>query len=153
MCPAAPVTNALRPALAADVAGCVTLLRDWIDETPWMPPLWERAAMEAFWSEVFADDTAWVAERGGQLVGFCFRDEDNLGALYVAAAMRGGGVGKRLLDQAKAGCEELTVWAFEANVQARRFYRREGLVEVSRELDEELGLVDVEHRWRRPVQP
>jgi len=82
-------------------------------------------------------------------VGFCVRQEDNLTALYVARDFRGQGVGKSLLDLAKADRDWITVWAFEKNPRARKFYRREGCVEITREVDQATGLIDVEHRWTR----
>lgn len=63
---------------------------------------------------------------------------------------------KALLDLAKADRDWITVWAYEKNEHARRFYRREGLVEICREMevfDDGSRLMDVEHRWTRPVHP
>jgi len=56
-----------------------------------------------------------------------------------------------LLDLAKVNCDQIVVWAFEANQQARKFYCREGFVETCREFDNEIGLMDVEHRWTRSI--
>lgn len=142
-----------RPAVPSDAPGCVTVLRDWVDETPWMRESATRSAMEAFWRRGLETEFAWVAACRREIRGFCLRnvgDENNIGALYVARAARGRGVGKGLLDRAKAGCDHITVWAFERNVEARRFYAREGLIELSRERDDFTGLIDVEHRWERP---
>jgi hypothetical protein len=50
---------------------------------------------------------------------------------------------------AKADREWMTVWAYEENPRARKFYRREGCVEISREIEEGTGLVDIEHRWAK----
>ena len=83
--------------------------------------------------------------------GFCTRDDDSIGALYVATEVRSTGIGKRLLDMAKADRDWITVWAYEKNTDALRFYRREGLVEVSRAIENESNLMNVEHRWTRPI--
>ncbi|MBI3686922.1 MAG: anhydro-N-acetylmuramic acid kinase [Actinobacteria bacterium] len=53
-------------------------------------------------------------------------------SLYVDPAYAGGGVGRQLLrhaavDAATRGHTELTLWVFEANAAARRFYARHGL--------------------------
>lgn len=114
-----------------------------------MAPLDDRAPMIAFWTEVFQIEQAWVAEQDGTIVGFCTRDADNIGGLYVATARRSTGIGKRLLDAAKAERDWITVWAYALNSRARDFYRREGLVEISREVEPESGLMNVEHRWVR----
>ncbi|MEL6947704.1 MAG: GNAT family N-acetyltransferase, partial [Pseudomonadota bacterium] len=95
-------------------------------------------------------ETAWVAEDTGTIVGFCVRQDDNLTGLYVAREARGRGIGKALLDLAKANRDTITVWAYEQNPHARKFYRREGCVEISREVEEGTSLIDVEHRWTKP---
>lgn len=102
------------------------------------------------WSEFFATQMVWVAETGDQLLGFCVRSDDNISALYVIATARNKGIGKLLLDAAKADCDWITAWAYEQNSHALRFFKREGLVEVSREIEVGSNLVDIEHRWTRP---
>lgn len=54
-----------------------------------------------------------------------------------------------MFDLAKENCNQIIVWAFELNHDAREFYHREGLVEMSREIDEDLDIIDVEHHWTR----
>jgi ribosomal protein S18 acetylase RimI-like enzyme len=61
-------------------------------------------------------------------------DEPSAGhvfSLYVDPAAQGLGVGGRLLDEATrrlrvGGKTQATLWVFEANVQARAFYRHRG---------------------------
>ena len=87
-----------------------------------------------------------------KIIGFCVRNignENNIGALYVVPEARNYGIGKHLLDLAKEGCDYITVWAYELNTKARSFYHREGCIEISREFDTSVNLMDVEHRWKR----
>ena len=147
------MTYLYRETQPCDAIDCVKILRDWAEGCPWMPKLDDRQPMEEYWCHVFETDMAWVAQQNNQIVGFCVRnrgDENNIGALYVASKARNRGIGKRLLDLAKGNCNHITVWAYEDNLQARKFYHREGLIEVSREFDNEINLVDIEHRWTRP---
>lgn len=143
----------LRKGTPGDGRACARIIREWGEETPWAPPLDDLDPMAAYWSEMIAAHPTWVAETGGEVVGFCMREDDigNIAGLYVARAARGQGVGKHLLDSAKSGRDRLVVWAYEANEDARRFYLREGLVEVGRELEERSGLIDIEHHWIRPA--
>lgn len=79
-----------------------------------------------------------VAVEDGRLVGVIRmgHDPDELTAghvfsLYVDPDAQGGGVGRRLLDAAvewfrSEGLTEATLWVFEANDRARRFYGRAG---------------------------
>lgn len=141
-----------RVALPSDAPACAEIIQAWSAETDWVPTLEDLAQTIRFWGDKFAQMPAWVAVADGRVVGVCLRDEDNIGALYVARQARGQGVGKRLLDLAKEERDWITVWAYELNTRARRFYRREGLVEIGREDETQpdgTTLVDIEHRWRR----
>jgi len=141
-----------REAQPSDATACVKILSDFFDESDWLPfNFGELSSVEEWWCDHFRNEKAWVATKGDQIVGFCSRQQynNNISALYVVPKARNSGVGKRLLDLAKENCDEIIVWAFELNTEARRFYRREGLVEVDRELDEELNIMDVEHHWKR----
>lgn len=143
-----------RKALASDAMACAQIIHAWDAEVPWMVPLDHLEPMAEFWGEMFADDPAWVAEIAGHVVGFCSRTDDNINGLYLLAEARNLGVGKALLDLAKADRDWITVWAYEQNPAARRFYRREGLVEICREWEvfsDGSRLMDVEHRWTRPA--
>ncbi len=139
----------IRPARASDAIACAHIIRAWGAETPWMVPLDDLEPMAASWEDLLASDTAWVGEEGGLVVGFCVREADNITGLYIAAEARNMGLGKRLLDRAKEQRDWITVWAYEANTAARRFYRREGLVEICREVEEGSNLMNVEHQWHR----
>ncbi|MGB5560371.1 MAG: GNAT family N-acetyltransferase [Paracoccaceae bacterium] len=138
-----------RSAEASDAIACARIIREWGAETPWMVPLDDLEPMADSWRDLLDTETAWVAEQDGGVVGFCVREDDNITGLYVARAARNFGAGKRLLDLAKAERDWITVWAYEANTLARKFYRREGLMEIGREIQKGTNLVDVEHRWLR----
>jgi GNAT superfamily N-acetyltransferase len=75
----------------------------------------------------------WLAERGGQVVGYLVLDETWLDSIYVRPELTGGGIGTVLLDLAKGlRPDGFGLWVFETNEDARRFYRRQGLVELRR---------------------
>jgi ribosomal protein S18 acetylase RimI-like enzyme len=92
-----------------------------------------------------------VARDDRQPVGFLARQGGHVQALHVAAAARGQGVGRALLDEVKAAEPAIELWTFQANGRALAFYGREGLVEAERTdgsgTDE--GLPDVRLIWRR----
>lgn len=84
----------------------------------------------------------WVAESGGEVVGFSFtqptEDDDlnpleiaELVALYLNPDAFGKGIGSALLARAVAGMRnqgflQATLWVLEQNSRAIHFYRREG---------------------------
>lgn len=116
-----------------------------------MPAPDDRQELVTYWGGVFENDLAWVAEKEGRIVGFSTRSDELVGALYVVPEARSLGIGKRLLDLAKADRDWVNLWAYEQNRQARKFYAREGFIEVARELEEETNLMEIKHRWTKPA--
>lgn len=126
----------MRPATAADLAAIAELFsRTRAAAVPDMPaPLRtpdEHRAWVAGWD--LAAWEVWVAEAGDVLVGYAVVVDDWLHSLYVAPEASGQGVGGVLLDVVK-GLRPggFSLWVFESNAPARRFYRRHGLVELER---------------------
>jgi GNAT superfamily N-acetyltransferase len=146
-----PPEVTLRPARPEDAAACAAIFNGWVDATEWMPRVHEADdAVRHYREHVFAHDAVTVAERGGEIVGFLALAEGHVDALYLAEAARGQGVGAALVRAAKAASPGgLTLWTFVANEGARRFYAREGFVELRRTAGEnEEGLPDVLLGWR-----
>jgi DNA-binding MarR family transcriptional regulator/GNAT superfamily N-acetyltransferase len=94
-------------------------------------------------------DCCWVAEMLGRIAGAVFVVEEDaetakLRMLYVEPDVRGGGVGRRLVDEAvgfagKAGYRRLTLWTNDNLTAARRLYERAGFRLVSEERHESFG--------------
>lgn len=85
-----------------------------------------------------AEDDVWVAEVDGAVVGYARFTATWLDDLYVSPAAQGTGVGTALLEVVKAlRPGGFSLWVFEVNTPARRFYARHGLVE--RELTDGSG--------------
>ena len=141
---------AIRPATPADAPACAAILNAWIDETPWMPRVHPHEDVDRHYREfVFQKRKVTVAEDDA-LSGYLALDKEEgfITSFFLKAEARGAGVGKRLLDDAKAGAEMLQLWTFAANEGARRFYLREGFAEVDRsDGDNEEGLPDILYRW------
>ena len=142
------MTSSLRRARPEDAAALAAILSDWIDATPWMPRLHSRDEDRAFVAELIARCDVTLA--GEVPCGFVARDGDEIPALYVAAFARGRGIGRRLLDRAKATRRRLSLWTFQANTGARRFYARAGFREIERTdgAGNDERLRDVRLEWR-----
>jgi GntR family transcriptional regulator, nutrient-sensing system regulator len=149
---------ALRPGTAADAGGLAEVfIAAWRDAYPGIVDDEILAALDhetiADWlaEEVAASGTTIVAEAAdGSIAGFIRFGEDPDGSpngyvhsLYVHPRAGGRGTGRRLLEHAvgaltAAGCPAVTLWVFEANERARRFYAAAGFVpDGSRRIEEE----------------
>ncbi|SEE60380.1 GNAT family N-acetyltransferase [Streptomyces sp. TLI_105] len=75
----------------------------------------------------------WVAVTANEVVGLLVLKDAELKQLYLDPAWRGRGLGDRFMELAKqrqpAG---LTLWTFQVNEAAQRFYERHGFIAVER---------------------
>lgn len=144
----------LRPATAADAPACARIISDWIDATDWMPRLHTTKSITSHYRDtVFIKRIATVAETDGEVLGLLALDggTDEITALFVK--LRGRGIGTTLLQAAKTGRDQLSMWMFQANNGARRFYARHGFAYLKRTNGEnEEALTDIRLGWRAEVR-
>ena len=93
----------------------------------------------------------WVVVDGERVVALMTLAPGWIEQLYVAPERLGAGIGGRLVDLAKTRSPDgLTLWTFQVNTRARRFYERHGFVAV--ELTDGRGneerQPDVRYEWR-----
>jgi ribosomal protein S18 acetylase RimI-like enzyme len=97
-----------------------------------------------------AEHEAWVWDEDG-VRGFSVLTEDELLYLYLDVGWTGRGIGSALLDHAKERRPDgFTLWAFQQNEGARRFYERHGLTAIEftdGERNEERA-PDVRYAWK-----
>ncbi|MBA2532787.1 MAG: GNAT family N-acetyltransferase [Nocardioidaceae bacterium] len=101
---------------------------------------------------VMVSREVWVAEAAGLLVAVLVLDDAWLDHLYVLPDHSGRGIGSALLDLAKAVRPDgFSLWVFQRNVPAQRFYLGAGLVEVERTdgNGNEERAPDIRYRWER----
>lgn len=100
-----------------------------------LPAMVHDRATTAAWmaDRLSGGSEGWVAERDGVPVGYLVLTGDWLDDLFVHPTDCGRGVGSALLDLVRAlRPDGFSLWVFETNAGARRFYRRHGLVELER---------------------
>jgi GNAT superfamily N-acetyltransferase len=141
----------LRRGERADVAAVARLMRSTYDLMDYIPRLHTAEEDLAYVGGLFGDHEIWIAENDVGILGFAILSSDQLLQIHVEPAQQSQGIGTRLLDQAKerrpAG---FTLWTFQKNVGARRFYERHGL-ELVRLTDgegNEEREPDVQYAWR-----
>lgn len=94
--------------------------------------------------------SSYVLEEEGQVLGWVDVVPGDLDQLYVRRGFTGQGFGKFLLDFAKEQSPAgLDLYTFQVNAGARRFYAREGFVEIEwgDGSQNEEGQPDVKMAW------
>ena len=118
---------------------------------PWLAALHSRNATIAYFAEhVLTQQEVWVAGIRNVVVGFVALTNNHIDHLYVAPANQRQGVGDKLLTMAKElRPDGLTLWTFQRNVLARRFYEARGFVaaEFTDGAANEEREPDVLYRW------
>lgn len=75
----------------------------------------------------------WVAVSGSTVVGLLVLKGEELKQLYLEPEWRGRGLGDRFVSLAKQQQPDgLSLWTFQVNGPARRFYQRHGFTEAER---------------------
>ena len=92
----------------------------------------------------------WVAESGGEILALMVLDDEWIDQLYVDPASLRMGIGTALIEQAKRRRPtELKLWTFQSNVDAQRFYERQGFIAgPTTSGDNEEREPDVCYLWR-----
>lgn len=91
------------------------------------------------------------ADGGGRVVGFLGVTGAKLDALFIDPAVHGRGIGRRMVEFARAGHDFMDVDVNEANHTAHAFYERMGFVQMGRSpIDEQGRPMPLLHlRWTR----
>ncbi|MFD7033600.1 GNAT family N-acetyltransferase [Streptomyces sp. NPDC059917] len=95
----------------------------------------------------------WVAVAAGSVVGVLVLDGEELAQLYLDPPWRGRGLGDRFVRLAQRRRPSgLSLWTFQINGPARRFYERHGFAAVERTdgLGNEEREPDVRYVWPSP---
>lgn len=118
---------------------------------PWLPESYtDEETLDWVTNVVLPNQNVWVAEADGQVVGYASIEGASLNDLYVRPGMQGAGVGSALLAEAKElSPGELSLWTFQRNESARRFYEHRAFtaVEFTDGSGNEEGEPDVRYRW------
>jgi ribosomal protein S18 acetylase RimI-like enzyme len=95
----------------------------------------------------------WVAEEGDAVVGFVAVSSAKVEQLYVHPDHQRRGVGRALLAKVKERQPQgFTLWVFQQNEQARRFYEANGmaLVQLTDGAGNEEKTPDALYEWKPP---
>jgi putative acetyltransferase len=148
----------LRRALLADMPALAWLNHHTVRTSlPFVPQVHPpHEVVDYFSGPLFAKAEFWLAEdAAGEPTGYIAFRPDFVEHLFIHPRSQGQGVGVALLEKAKAGASELSLWTFQQNLRARRFYEKHGFTVVVETdgHDNEEKLPDVLYRWRRAEPP
>lgn len=83
-----------------------------------------------------------------KVVGFIAYNEREISQLYIHIDYQGMGIGQLLLDKVKVQSSgRLTLYTFEVNEKAQRFYEKNGFEIIARGHDNEENLADIQYEW------
>ncbi|TGZ18741.1 histone acetyltransferase [Streptomyces sp. S816] len=115
-------------------------------------PRTEDDVRDYFRDIVVPSRETWVAEEdGGRIIGVMVLDGQLLSQLYLEPERRGRGLGDRFVALAKERSPDgLTLWTFQVNKPAHRFYERHGFLaaESTDGSGNEEREPDVRYVWR-----
>ncbi|HLX20745.1 MAG TPA: GNAT family N-acetyltransferase [Gaiellaceae bacterium] len=117
----------IRRAALTDVEAIVAVFERSFATLDFLPRLHTHEQHLGFFDRCVADCETWVAD-DGEVLGFVVLREAELTQLYVDPSAFRRGIGAALLDTAKAERPDgFTLWVFQENAGARRFYEAHGL--------------------------
>jgi GNAT superfamily N-acetyltransferase len=122
------------------------------DRLSWLAGLHTPEEDRRFYrTQVFRSCDIWGAVDGTDLVGIIAFRPLWSDQLYVMPSAQGRGIGSRLLEIACADQPSVSLWTFQRNARARRFYEARGFIAIQ-ETDgagNEEREPDVLYRWTR----
>lgn len=125
----------------------------WLDTNlqahSFVPPAYWRDHLEEVRVQL-AQAEVYVCEDPDQpgILGFLGLQGDYLAGLFVRREAQGGGIGRRLLDQAKEGRGRLVLHVYKHNPRAAAFYRREGFTVREEQVDPSTGEAELCMVWQ-----
>jgi ribosomal protein S18 acetylase RimI-like enzyme len=83
-----------------------------------------------------------------KVVGMIAFNETEISQLYIHTDYQGMGIGQTLLDKVKVISRgRLTLYTFEVNENAQRFYEKNGFKIIGRGHENEENLPDIQYEW------
>jgi ribosomal protein S18 acetylase RimI-like enzyme len=114
-----------------------------------------RKEIHSFEEQVFflnhilkKDNKIYIGIHNNKVVGMIAFNENEINQLYIHMDYQGKGLGRKLLELAKANSKgRLTLYTFEINHKAQRFYENSGFKIIGRGYENEENLDDIKYEW------
>jgi GNAT superfamily N-acetyltransferase len=145
----------MRQATFEDVPAIVELFERSFATLTFLPVLHTHEQHLAYFGGLLETHEVWVDEEGGALRGFC-TISDMLDHFYVDPPAFGTGIADALFEHVTSRRPDgFTLWVFQQNARARRFYERHGCVvlELTDGAHNEERTPDALYDWRPAPSP
>lgn len=94
------------------------------------------------------DNKIYIGIDNNKVVGITAFNENEINQLYIHIDYQGKGLGRKFLELAKANSKgRLTLFTFEVNHKAQRFYEKNGFKIIGRSYENEENLEDIKYEW------
>lgn len=91
-----------------------------------------------------------LALSGEKVVGIVAYNKTEISQLYIHTDYQGIGIGTEMLSRAKEQSDgRLTLYTFEVNENAQRFYHKHGFNIIGRGFENEENLPDILYEWEK----
>lgn len=134
------MTHIIRQYRESDLAG---ILSSWENASKIAHPFLEEEFLEQERYNIpnmyLPNADTWVAEVNDIVVGFMALIGNEVGAIFVEPDFQGKGLGKSLMDKAKAIHGALEVEVFKENHIGRKFYSVYGFEQIEEKTHEQTG--------------
>jgi len=140
----------IRRAIEGDLEAIVEVFERITATMTYLPIVHTHEENLAWFAARLSDREGWVWDEDG-VRGYMLLGERELMHIYLAPGWTDRGIGTQLLELAKSRLlHGFTLWTFQANHGARRWYERHGLeaVEFGDGSGNEEGAPDVKYEWR-----
>ena len=91
----------------------------------------------------------YIYEENNNIMGFVGLVENYIAGIFVEKNFRGKGTGKKLLDYAKSIKNNLTLNVYEKNIDAVKFYKREGFTVEKFGIDKSTNEKEFMMSWKK----
>jgi GNAT superfamily N-acetyltransferase len=143
----------LRQAREEDVPLLARMLRASYDAMAYIPRLHTPEEDAGYVGGLMSGNEGWVAEEDGRILGFAVLASDELLQIHVEAEAQNQGIGSALFSHAtERRPDGFTLWTFQKNEGARRFYERHGcrVAQLTDGAGNEEREPDVQYEWPPP---
>lgn len=104
-----------------------------------------------FVKSMLPDADIYVYETEDKIKAFMGISAGYIAGIFVSSDMQSKGMGKQLLEKAKALYSELSLAVYQKNIKAVKFYQREEFVIKQEQIDENTGEIEYLMVWHNKL--